>query len=191
MTSDNRNQYGIGAVLALLIAATHGHHFATALNLPPATWVVFFLAGFYLRSAWAFGALLAEVVLIDYVAIAFGGVSAFCISPAYGFLLPAYGTLWLAGRWYAKCYSFSMSTLPALGASLLGSATLAEMFSSGGFYFFSGRFVDTNLAEFGGRLLKYFPHTLQSFAFWAAVALAVHVALVMVRGNAESGSASV
>jgi hypothetical protein len=183
MSLDNRKQLGIGAALALLIAATHGHHFASVLHLPPATWAVFFLAGFYLRRGWVFAALLAEVVVLDYVAVAFGGVSAFCVSPAYGFLLPAYGTLWLAGHWYAKRYNFNASTLPALGVSLLGSVTLAELFSSGGFYFFSGRFVDISLAEFGGRLVKYFPYSLQSFAFWMGIAIAVHVVLRAISNN--------
>jgi hypothetical protein len=175
MTADNRKQVSIVATLALLVAATHGHHFGSALHLPPATWAVFFLAGFYVRRAWLFAALLAEVVLIDYVAVTAGGVSAFCLSPAYGFLLPAYGALWLAGRWYANRYRFAWNTLPALGASWLAGVALAEIFSSGGFYFFSGRFADTSLTEFGSRLLMYFPYSLQSFAFWMAIAVAVHV----------------
>lgn len=185
MNLDTRKQYGIAAVLALLVAATHGHHFGSLLHLPPATLAVFFAAGFYVRRAWVFAALLAEVVAIDYFAITVGGVSSFCVSPAYGFLLPAYGTLWMAGNWYAKRYSFNVSTLPMLGASLLGSVTLAEIFTSGGFYFFSGRFVDTSLAEFASRLAKYFPHTLQSFAFWVGVAIIVHVAFVLTRANAR------
>jgi hypothetical protein len=183
MTPDNRKQVSIAATLALLVAVTHGHHFASALHLPPATWAVFFLAGFYVRRAWLFSALLAEVVLIDYVAVTAGGVSAFCLSPAYGFLLPAYGALWLAGRWYAMRYRFAWNTLPALTASLLGSVALAEIFSSGGFYFFSGRFADTSLVEFGSRLLMYFPYSLQSFAFWAGVAIAVHVAFALMQSS--------
>lgn len=185
MNLEKRYQFCVAAALIALVAATHGHHFATALNLPPATWVVFFLTGFYIRSAWGFGALLAEVVAIDYIAVAFGGVSAFCVSPAYGFLLPAYGTLWLAGRWFAARYSFSLRALPALAASLVASVSLAEVFTSGGFYFFSGRFAETSLAEFGTRLVQYFPHTLSSFAFWAGIALIVHVAFALVRGSAR------
>lgn len=185
MNLQQRHQLWIGIALGALLAATHGHHFATALNLPPATWVVFFLAGLYLRSAWAFAALLAEVVAIDYVAVAFGGVSAFCVSPAYGFLLPAYGSLWLAGRWFATRYSFSLRALPALAASLAIGVPLAEVFSSGGFYFFSGRFTDTSFAEFGTRLVHYFPYSLQSFAFWGGVALIVHAAFGLVRASAS------
>ncbi|HQR51140.1 MAG TPA: hypothetical protein PKW44_05840 [Methylophilaceae bacterium] len=179
MTPDNRKQFGIAAILALLVATTHGHHFASTLHLPPATWAVFFMAGFYVRRARLFAALLAEVVLIDCVAVTAGGVSAFCLSPAYGFLLPAYGALWLAGRWYATRYRFVWNTLPALGASLLSGVVLAEIFSSGGFYFFSGRFADTNLAEFGNRLLMFFPYSLQSFAFWTGVAIVVHVVMAL------------
>jgi hypothetical protein len=183
MNLEKRHQLWIGIALGASILATHGHHFATALNLPPATWVAFFLAGFYLRSAKVFAALLAEVVVIDVIAVTLGGVSAFCVSPAYGFLLPAYGTLWLAGRWFAKHYSFSFRALPALVASLAVSVTLAEIFTSGGFYFFSGRFADTSLAEFGSRLMQYFPYTLNSFAFWAGIALIVHIAFALVQGN--------
>ncbi|OIQ86830.1 hypothetical protein GALL_312980 [mine drainage metagenome] len=183
MTTDNRKQLGIGATLALMIFATHGHHFGTALHLPPATWAVFFLAGFYVRRAWVFAALLAEVVAIDYFAISVGGVSNHCISPAYGFMLPAYGSLWLMGRWLASRYSFSLSALPALAASLVAGSLLAEIFSSGGFYFFSGRFADASLAGFGPLLLQYFPQSLASFAFWMGTALAVHVALTMVQAG--------
>jgi membrane-anchored protein YejM (alkaline phosphatase superfamily) len=91
-------------------------------------------------------------------------------------MLPAYGVLWLAGRWYATRYRFALNTLPALGASWLAGVALAEVFSSGGFYFFSSRFADTSLTEFGSRLLMYFPYSLQSFAFWVAIAAALQVA---------------
>lgn len=179
MNLDTRKQYGIAAVLALLVAATHGHHFGSLLHLPPATWAVFFAAGFYVRRAWVFAVLLVEVVVLDYFAVTVGGISSYCVSPAYGFLLPAYGTLWMTGNWYAKRYSFNASTLPLLGASLLGSALLAELFTSGGFYFFSGRNAETSLAGLGENLVKYFPQSLESFAFWAGAALIVHVAATL------------
>lgn len=185
MQLEKRHQSTILAVLVALIAATHGHHFATALHLPPATWAVFFLAGFYVRRGWAFFLLLGEVVAIDYFAITAGGVSSFCVSPAYGFLLPAYGVLWFAGSWFAKRYSFSAKALLALGISMLAGTTVAEMLTSGGFYFFSGRFVDTNLAEFATRLVKYFPGALQSFAFWIAVATVVHIAFALIRTSKQ------
>lgn len=183
MQFNPRQQGVIAALLGVLVLATHGHHFASALNLPPATWVVFFAAGFYLRRAAVFAALLAEVVVLDYLAVTMGGVSSFCLSPAYGFMLPAYGGLWLAGRWFAQRYSFHVKALPALGASFAGGFTLAEMFSSGGFYFFSGRFAETSMSEFATRLVQYFPYSLQSFAFWVSVLAIVHIAFVLARGK--------
>lgn len=182
LTLSRRNQFLLGAFLALLLALTRGQHAATLHSLPEASWAVFFLAGLYLRSAWSMPLLLAEAALLDFTAITVGGVSDFCISPAYVFLLPAYGALWLAGRWYAGHYRFAWHTLLPLTASLLLGALLGELFSSGGFYFFSGRFADTALGEFGLRFVKYFPHNLQSLAFYVGIAAVAHTLFGLARG---------
>lgn len=173
----------IALTLALLMAATRSHHFAATLHLPDASWVVFFLAGFYLRPVWMFPALIALAGVSDYVAIAWFGVSDFCVSPAYGFLLPAYGALWLAGRWYAGRHRFALSTLPPLAGSVVIGAALCEIISSGGFYFFSGRFVETSLVELGLRLAKYFPSSLESLAFWLGIAIVVHIVFTLAGSN--------
>ncbi len=178
-----RSALAIGLSLALLMAATRSHHFATALHLPDASWAVFFLAGFYLRPLWMFPALLALAGVSDYVAIAGFGVSDFCASPAYGFLLPAYGALWLAGRWYAGRYRFALSTLIPLAGSVVIGAAVCELISSGGFYFFSGRFAETSLVELGLRLGKYFPPSLVSLAFWMGIAIVVHIVFTLAGSN--------
>ncbi len=170
----------IALALALLMAATRSDHFAGELHLPDASAAVFFLAGVYLRPMWIAAALLVEAAFIDYAAITFGGVSSFCISPAYGFLLPAYGALWLAGRWYAVRHRFALMSLLPLAASVVIGAVVSELFSSGGFYFFSGRF-EPNFAEFGARITRYFPSSLATLAFYVAVAAIVHAALGAVR----------
>jgi len=178
-----RSALAIGLSLALLMAATRSHHFATALHLPDSSWAVFFLAGFYLRPLWMFPALLALAGVSDYVAIAGFGVSDFCASPAYGFLLPAYGALWLAGRWYAGRYRFALSTLIPLAGSVVIGAAVCELISSGGFYFFSGRFAETSLVELGLRLGKYFPPSLVSLAFWMGIAIVVHIVFTLAGSN--------
>lgn len=183
MNLEKRTQLWIALALIALMAATRGHHFASLSHLPSATWAIFFLAGFYVRRAWIFIALLAEAALLDFSAITFGGVSGFCVTPAYGFLLPAYGALWMAGRWFATRYSFSWSALIPFAGSVAVGTTVSELLSSGGFYFFGGRYVDPTLAVFGERLMKYFPQALSSFAFWMGIAIAVHVAFVLVRGH--------
>jgi hypothetical protein len=182
MNLDKRHQLWIGLALVALLALTRGHHFASIENLPSASWAVFFLAGFYLRSAWAFALLLGEAVLLDYAAITFGGVSSFCVTPAYGFLLPAYGSLWLAGRRFAARYALAWSALLPFAAAFMMGAVASELFSSGGFYFFGGRYVDPTLAEFGSRLVQYFPRMLSSFAFWVATATVVHLAFAYTSG---------
>ena len=51
MNLSTRNQLLIGLALAVLMAITRGHHFATV-NLPSASWAVFFLAGVLLKPRW-------------------------------------------------------------------------------------------------------------------------------------------
>lgn len=183
----SRQQFAIGGALALLMAITRSHHWATLHALPDASWAVFFLAGAYVRSRWAVPGLMLLAVVVDYVAIAWGGVSSFCVSPAYVALVPAYGALAYAGRLYSRHHRFAWATLPALGGWVLAGAALAELFSSGSFYFFSGRFAEPTGSEFLLRLVKYFPLFLSAMAFYVALAALVHAVLAVgYRGTAVS-----
>jgi len=191
LTLSNRNQILIGAVLALLLIATRGQHFATLHSLPGASWAVFFLAGVYLRPMWILPALLAFVWGLDFTPHLLSGASlaeimnggqAFCLTPAYIFLLPAYAALWFGGRWYAGQHRFAWHTLPPLVAAAFAGAAVCELFSSGGFYFFSGRFAEPTVAEFAGRLMTYFPRYLQSLAFYVGIAAVVHALFGLARG---------
>lgn len=177
LTLTTRQQLTISLGLMALMFMTRGHHFASAIHLPEASWAVFFLAGFYVRQSALFAVLLIETVLLDFAAVTFGGVSNFCISPAYVFLIPTYGSLWFAGHWFARQYQFNWRSIFPFITVLLVGAILGELFSSGGFYFFSGRFADTSLAEFGARFVKYFPHNVQSLAFYTGIALVIHILL--------------
>lgn len=181
----SRQQLTIGIALALLMALTRSHHWATLNALPDASWAVFFLAGVYLRALWVAPAMILGAALVDYVAITWGGVSSFCISPAYWLLVPAYGALFLAGRVYASHHRLSWSALPWLMGSVLAGAVLAELFSSGGFYFFSGRFAEPSLGEFIPRLVKYFPSMLSTMAAYLGLAAAIHVAVASLRGDVQ------
>ena len=97
---------GVFAALVLLLAATRYNHFGSAVSLPDASLAVFFLGGFFLaRRAWpgllAFVFLLLEAGGMDYYATATQGVSDWCITPAYWFLVPTYASLWLGGVWFS------------------------------------------------------------------------------------------
>lgn len=176
LTLSRQHQLLIGALLIALMIVTRGHHFASINALPSASWAIFFLAGLYLSSRWLFPALLGLAAALDFSAIFWGGVSSYCVSPAYGFLLPAYGSLWLAGRWYASKYQFSWTTLLPLAGGVIVAAALATVFSSGGFYWFSGRYTEPTFVEFGQRFIQYFPKYLGTLSFYIAVAAVIHIA---------------
>lgn len=172
----------IGVALAALMAITRGVH-ATPLNmLPEASWAVFFLAGVFLRPAWVLPVLLIEAALLDFAAINFQNVSSFCVSPAYIALVPAYGALWLTGRWFAERLAISFRSLGILAIAVAGSAAIAEIISSGGFYFFSGRFTDVSLAGFAPRLVRYFPDNLAAMSLYMGFAALIYVIVVQMRG---------
>ena len=172
-----RTQLTIGIMLALLMGVTRGYHVTPLEHLPSASWAVFFLAGVYLRSRWVFPALVVEAAALDFAAITWGGVSDFCVSPAYGFLLPAYGTLWFAGHWYTNHHREAVTTLMPLTLSVLAGAAVSEVISSGSFYFLSGRFEHTTVTQFANNFIQYFPHSLSSLAFYVCLAGMMHIVM--------------
>ena len=171
----SKNTPAILLALAILMAATRSHHFASTLHLPDASWAVFFLIGFYVSSRWALGGLLALAGLSDYMAISWFGVSDFCVSPAYLLLAPAYGSLWLAGRWFSRRYRFHPSALLPLAGSVLAGSVVCELLSSGGFYLFSGRLAETSLAGFAAQFVEYFPATLAGMMLYLVTAAIAHI----------------
>jgi len=191
LTPSIRNQWAIGVVLMLLLVSTRSHHFATLNQLPGASWAVFFLVGVYLRSLWVFPGMFAAVWLLDFSAVTWGGVGGYCFTPAYAFLLPAYGALWGAGRWYASRHQDTWKTLSVLLPSVVLSAVVCELFSSGSFYLLSERFVALSWGEFFSREMQYFPAYLQAMVFYVVLAVVVHGVLSTVtRGQKTTLTAS-
>jgi hypothetical protein len=177
-----RHQLLLGLFLAALMAATRGQHFAV-LSLPDASLAVFFLAGVWLRPAWAFPALFAVSTLIDAVAVGWAGVGSACITPAYALLIPAYGALWAAGRWYAAHHRPAWSTLAPLVASAALGGVVSEIFSTGGYYLFSGAFAEPSFEGVVAGVLKYLPATLMHLALYLGLAAAAHLALALGQGG--------
>ncbi|CAD5107702.1 hypothetical protein [Zestomonas carbonaria] len=171
-----RSQLAIGLVLALLMAVTRGQHFATV-NLPSASWAVFFLAGVFLRSRWVFPALFVEATVLDFSMVALGTVGDWCTSPAYWILVPAYGALWLAGRLYAGWHRDQALSLVVLALTVVVGAFACHLLSSGGFYFLSGRYPEPTLAGFLPRIAHYYPRFLANLALYVGVAAALYVGL--------------
>ena len=183
-----RNQLTIGITLVLLMIVTRGHHFSSLHSLPGASWAVFFLAGVYLRTMWPLAGLFILTWGLDFSAYTWGGASGFCLTSAYVFLLPAYTALWYAGRWYARQHQFEWQTVLPLSLSLMIGAVVCELFSSGGFYFFSGRFEETTFAEFGQRIMQYFPHYVGSLMFYIGITAIIHILFIYARDTFRAHS---
>jgi hypothetical protein len=167
---DRHSSLLAGLGLAALMAATRYHPFGSALPLPDASWAVFFLAGMSLRSAGWFAALLAEAAAIDFLAITVGGVSGWCVTPAYPLLALAYGALWLAGRWCEQEGASGGRGWACVAAALFAGVTAAFLISNGSFYLLSGYFSELTWTEYAARVSRYYPrYALYAFLYVALV----------------------
>ncbi len=173
----NQRKLVLSFALALLMLATRTDHFGSSLSLPDASLAVFFLAGFYLRGKFVFPLLLAEAGLIDYVAIAHFGVSDFCVSPAYVFLIPAYAAPWAAGFWLRRRLDWNWRSLAPLTGALFAGVFLAFLFSNGSFYWLSGRYPDPNWSQYVERGMHYFPPYLSGAFLYVTLAAFLHILL--------------
>jgi hypothetical protein len=161
-------QWLASLLLAALLISTRGQHFATIQALPSASWAVFFLAGALLRPVGMLVLLMALSSLVDFTSLMAGNISDWCLSPAYWALLLAYLALWLGGRAYTRwLHRADWYALPWLAWVLVVSASVAYLLSKGGFYFFSGRYPDADLAGFVARIAQYYPRALGTLAGYA------------------------
>ncbi|BBD99164.1 hypothetical protein SAMIE_1026650 [Sphingobium amiense] len=174
MVRPSRHDLALFGALVLVMLATRTHYVSNLVHLPDTSLASFFVLGFFVRRPWAFAGLFLLAVVIDFIMIGWLGRSSFCVTPAYWMLAPAYGTMWLAGRFGAERLGPVASALPLLLLLLVAAAFLSQLFSSGGFYFLGDRFADPSLAGFLPRLARHFPLTLYSTLLWSAVAAGVY-----------------
>lgn len=180
----SQRQALIALGLVALMAVTRMHHFGSALHLPDASLAVFLLAGFLISSPLLFGALLLEAGALDYVAITQLGVSDYCVTPAYWFLIPTYAVLWFSGRYYARVHQYGLRSLVAFAGIAFAAVSVAFLISNGAFYLFSGRYPDMSIAEYGARIAQYYVPYLTSAVVYLVPAALLY-ALFTHRGNTE------
>jgi hypothetical protein len=172
-----RNRHlGIGLALALLLALTRLAHFGRELVPWDVSWAVFLLGGAYLRRVPAFLGLCAVAGAVDVTAFALG-TSAVCTSAGYVFLLPAYATLWWAGR---AGGAGSIVHLPRVGASaVLGSAS-AFAISNAGYFAFAPDLAPMSLRTFALGVAPYLPsYVISTLLFTLTGHLLVHGAAAL------------
>ncbi|MHB8743111.1 MAG: hypothetical protein ACYC9L_08270 [Sulfuricaulis sp.] len=162
---------------------------AAVTHLQDASWAVFFIAGFYFTKQWrwAFPVLMIEAVVIDYVAIAFLGVSNYCVTPAYWFLVPAYAALWEGGSWLERYHSMDARGLGLFAISLVGALSLSYFISNASFYWIgdrvAGRSFDGWVTNFGD---WYWP-MLRTPLLYGGVAALVHFTVIQIAGSQLAG----
>jgi hypothetical protein len=194
MNLNRTSQLTIFALLALLMLSTRFAHFA---QLPDASWAVFFAGGFYFsgqgagrRGLAAFAALMLEAVAIDYIVIQHLGVSNFCVTPAYAFLVPTHGVLWLAGVWLRRGYAFRAVTLLRFACVAIVATHLAYLISNGAFYWLGGRYAEPNAGEYLARFSRYYVNFIAVTPGYLAVIALLHVAAAAVlpelRGSSDA-----
>jgi hypothetical protein len=162
----------VGIALAAAMAATRVHGAGLGAVLPDASLAVFFLAGFALASPLWFAAFVVEAVVFDVVAIGFAHVPAVCVTWGYASLLPAYGALWLAGRW--------VSGVPAaggwsgglrIGAALLTGVIAYFVLSNLGYYLGGGYAESRGLAGYAGAVAGWLPLYVAAAGVYTAAGL--------------------
>jgi hypothetical protein len=166
-------------MLALMMAVTRFHHEGSAFALPDASLAIFFLAGiFFLNRLGVFLMLLTLAVAIDFLAVMVMGVSDYCFSPAYAFLLPTYAVMWFGGSGFQRLHRQSLNhdALP-LAVSLVCSTFLAFVISSGSFYWFSGKVAAVGILDYSIGLIGEYPYYLGATAFYVILGLAADALL--------------
>lgn len=166
-------KHGFTTVLIILMAATRFHYGEGHENWPDASLAVFFLAGYLSSRISHLVSWLGLAVAIDLLAVTVGGVSSYCLTPAYAALLPAYAGVWLAG---AVCRFRQWSPFhPALIGYLLLGCTGAFILSETGFYYYSGQ-VQVDALHYAEGMIRYYPaYILPSLIYTAALLLMNHV----------------
>lgn len=183
MQVQTRKSVGVLAALVLLMAATRYNHFGSTVSMPDASLAVFFLAGIFLaRQGWlallAFAALLLEAGGVDYYATQIQGVSDWCITPAYWFLIPTYASLWLGGSWFAARQKNTWRGLAEFAGIAWLATTIAFFVSNISFYALSGRIADMGAVEYASGVAKYYLPYLGSSFIYLAVAALLYVLLI-------------
>ncbi|TAN66275.1 MAG: hypothetical protein EPN17_14490 [Methylobacter sp.] len=153
--------------LIALMVLTRFHHFGDVLHLPDASLAAFFFAGFY-RKKILFPFLLVLAGLIDTIAIA-NGVSSWCVSPAYVFLIPTYAVMWFAGRYCSTFKSLKITELAMQFGVVTLATSIAFAISNGSFYVFSGRYLDISWAQYFARVALYYPPYVSSALLYAVL----------------------
>lgn len=166
------------ALLAAMIA-TRLPMLAGFLHLQDLSWAVFFLAGFYLRAQWrwAIPTFIVAAVAIDLVAIGLMGVPNYCLTLAYGFVVPGYGSLWLGGAWLSTRFTADVIGAGKAVAALVVSASLCFLITNASFYWIGERVTEPTWDGWVTNFTRWYWPFLRTTVVYAGAVLLGHLAL--------------
>jgi hypothetical protein len=172
-----RNEFLIGCILLLTLILTRSgithSHFGTEFTLPDATWAAFWMMGaFTAQAAWPM-LLLIACVIVDRLVIA-SGTSDYCFTAAYAFLIPAYLSLWVMGRWSRRQLPIRAQTLLRTASSILLGTSICFVIANVLFYLAAGYFANMTFIQYAQAVLRYWPYYLQHTAIYAGTGLLIH-----------------
>jgi hypothetical protein len=151
---------------------TRGSHFASIISLPDASVAIFFIVGFYLRNPIFFIFAITQSMLIDYLVTSSLGTAESCFTSAYIFLLFAYTSVWISGRWLSKHWQPNLlGVMNFFKAALLG-IIVGEIISSGSYNLINQ--TQPNGFDMVELLVQYLPHALKITLTYLLVAASIH-----------------
>lgn len=157
-----------------------GSHFGSALNLPDASWAVFWLLGFWVRQVrWLIAGFVASGNA-DYFAVQHG-TSADCFTTAYIFLIPSYLSLWVAGRWAQRQSLFEDSTGATHVLSLLVGVFACFTCANIGMYLASDTVNQLSLWNYTLTVAHYLPLYLATSTLYVSVGLLIAYVIKQIR----------
>ena len=178
------------SLLVLLMLGTRINHFAP---IPDASWAVFFIGGFYLRSwtRWVFPLLMVLAVAIDWAVISGQGMDFwghYCVSSGYWALVPAYFAMWAGGMLLRYWYKgLSVQSLALFGATLVVSVAVCHLFAQGGFYWTSNVVAEPTVAGWAKNYADWLLPYLRTAALYTGAAALVHVVVEAVAKQPATG----
>lgn len=169
MAPSSVRSLAILSALSLALLVTRFNHFGSPVNPPDATLAVLFLAGWYVGTWQSLAVLLALAGFADAISIA-GGVSAWCVTPAYWFLIPAYAALWGAGRWARNVAGSFILRAGAAALAFLSGVTVFFVISNASFFLLAGYFGSMTAGDYARAVAQYFQRYLVVAAGYVAIA---------------------
>jgi len=174
-------QWLIAGVLMLMMLVTRPHMLA---HLQDASWAIFILLGFYVRSHIGFVVFMVTAFVIDLAVVEYTQIDNYCMTPAYPFIIPAYAVLWGAGQWLARQHQVHGSYQKTLFHGVIAAAlaiTVCFGITNIGFYWFSEHFESMSLLAYANDVAKYLVAFMQTSFFYLAVAALMHVAVMQIQ----------